>query len=101
MSGLYLVENENGPAYDRTRGRREQDGWREHAAFMDGLVEQGFIVLGGPIGEGEGESTLLLVRCDDEQTARGRRAADPWQGTLLRIATIRPWQLWLGSVPAG
>jgi hypothetical protein len=31
---------------------REQDAWDEHAAFMEALVDDGFVVLGGPIGEG-------------------------------------------------
>ena len=42
-----------GPDWDASRGRREQDGWVEHAAFMDGLVEDGFVILGGPVGNGE------------------------------------------------
>ena len=29
------------------RDMREQDGWDEHAKFMDGLVDEGFILLGG------------------------------------------------------
>ena len=34
---------------------REQDGWDEHARFMNGLVDDGFIVLGGPL-EGDRET---------------------------------------------
>jgi hypothetical protein len=40
-----------GPAWDLGRPMREQDGWAEHAAFMDALAEEGFIVLGGPVGD--------------------------------------------------
>ena len=29
----------------------QQTGWEGHAAFMDELVERGFIVLGGPLGD--------------------------------------------------
>jgi hypothetical protein len=31
---------------------REQDDWDAHAGFMDGLVDDGFVLLGGPVGDG-------------------------------------------------
>jgi uncharacterized protein YciI len=97
MTDYYLVENAKGPAWDRSRGRREQPGWDEHAAFMDALEEEGFVVLGGPIGEGEGENTLLVVDAEDEAAVRARLAEDPWAGDLLRIESVRPWSVWLRS----
>jgi hypothetical protein len=50
---FFVLTMVNGPRYDRSRARREQDGWDEHATFMDGLVEAGFVILGGPVGDGE------------------------------------------------
>jgi len=29
----------------------EQSNWPAHAAFMDGLVDAGFVILGGPLGD--------------------------------------------------
>ncbi|MGH9229772.1 MAG: hypothetical protein ACRD07_13795 [Acidimicrobiales bacterium] len=29
----------------------EPSGWPAHAAFMDGLVAHGFVVLGGPLAD--------------------------------------------------
>ena len=49
---------------------------------MDGLAEEGFMVLGGPIGEGDGENTLLVIDADDEPTVRARLAEDPWPEEL-------------------
>lgn len=43
----------HGPGWDASRGIREQQAWEEHAAFMDELVEDGFIILGGPLGNGD------------------------------------------------
>jgi len=91
----FLVENAKGPAYDHALARRAQAGWDEHAAFMDALVADGFIVLGGPIGEGDGENTLLIVEATTEGEVRERLAGDPWFGTVLQIDSIRPWQIWL------
>jgi uncharacterized protein YciI len=95
VADYYLVENAKGPAWDHERGRRAQEGWGEHAAFMDALVEDGFIVLGGPIGEGEGDNTLLVVDAEGEDAIRARLADDPWAEELLTIESIRPWSLWL------
>jgi uncharacterized protein YciI len=96
MPDYFLVERGKGPLWDRSRARREQDGWVEHAAFMDALVDEGFIVLGGPIGEGdEGDNTLLVVDADDEATVRARLGEDPWPLEVLTIESIRPWTVWL------
>ena len=96
MPDYFLVERGQGPDWDRSRGRREQAGWDEHAAFMDGLVEDGFVVLGGPIGEGdEGDNTLLVVDADDEAAVRARLGEDPWPQEVLTIESIRPWTVWL------
>ena len=48
----FAVRLVHGSGWDPLRQIRDQDGWSEHAAFMDGLVEDGFIILGGPIGGG-------------------------------------------------
>jgi len=91
----YLVERANGPAWDYSRGRREQAGWDEHAAFMDALTEEGFVVLGGPVGEGDGDYNLLVVKASGEEEIRSRLAADPWEGSILKISSVKPWSVWL------
>ncbi|MCU1658033.1 MAG: hypothetical protein JWO57_2689 [Pseudonocardiales bacterium] len=84
----------HGPRWDASRPIREQDGWSEHAAFMDALVDAGFIIVGGPIGGGE--ETLHVVQADDECQLRAQLANDPWASAgLLEVGSIRPWQLWL------
>jgi len=99
VSSLFVVENARGPAYDPSRGRREQDGWDEHAAFMDQLVEQGLIVMGGPLGDvAEGERTLLVMRAEDEAAVRRALEPDPWHETVLHLARVEPWTLWLGRL---
>lgn len=95
MADYYLVEQAKGPAWDHSRRRREQAGWDAHAKFMDALAEDGFVVLGGPIGEGDGENALLVVDAHDEAAIRARLAKDPWSDDLLTIASIRPWSVWL------
>jgi uncharacterized protein YciI len=94
----FAVRLVQGPGWDSTRRIREQDGWDEHAAFMDGLVEDGFIILGGPVGDGE--QTLHVVEAADERDVKTRLARDPWASAgLLQIGVIEPWALWLDSRP--
>jgi uncharacterized protein YciI len=92
----YVVTERQGANWDPSRPRREQDKWDEHAAFMDGLVEEGFVVLGGPLGDGD--EVLLVVRADGEAEIEARLAEDPWLPMeVLRISKIERWQIWLGS----
>jgi uncharacterized protein len=95
MADYYLVEEAKGPGWDQSRERREQTGWDEHAAFMDALVDERFIILGGPIGGAEGENVLLVVDAESEAAIRARLAEDPWLDGVLTIESIRPWSVWL------
>jgi uncharacterized protein YciI len=93
----YVVTREPGPAWDASVGMREQERWDEHAAFMDGLVDDGFIVLGGPLGDGT--KFLHIVDAESEQAIETRLADDPWAPMgLLRTAAIEPWEILLGSL---
>jgi uncharacterized protein YciI len=95
VADYYLVERAKGPAWDHSKGRREQAGWDEHAAFMDALTEEGVVILGGPIGEGDGENTLAVVDVDSEAAIRARLADDPWGEDMLTIVRVEPWSVWL------
>ena len=101
MADYFLVERAKGPAWDHSRPRREQQGWGEHAAFMDRLAGEGFIVLGGPIGEGDGENALLVVEAQDEAEVRARLADDPWPEELHATESIRPWTVLLRAETPG
>lgn len=93
----YLVESMPGPAWDHSKRRREQAGWVEHAAFMDALAEEGFVLLGGPVGEGDGDYALLVVNASSEEQIRARLAHDPWADSILTLASVKPWSVWLRS----
>jgi len=89
----------HGPERDPLSQIRGQEARDEHAEFMDGLVGDGFAILGSPVGDGE--QTLHLIRAADEDEIKTRLAADPWAlAGLLQIGTIEPWALWLDSRPA-
>lgn len=79
-----------GPAWDRSRAMNEQSGWDEHAAFMNELVDAGFIVLGGPVVDRYG--ALLVVEAESEEVVRAALARDPWTGRHL-VDTIERWTI--------
>jgi uncharacterized protein YciI len=90
----FAVTLAHGPAWDSSRPIRQQDGWDEHAAFFDGMVDDGFLIVGGPLGDGS--RTLHLIEADDQAAIAARLAGDPWAAAdRLRIGSIEPWALWL------
>jgi uncharacterized protein YciI len=73
---------------------REQDGWDEHARFMDGLVADGFVVLGGPL-EGDRE-VLHIVEAPSKEAVRERLAEDNWERNgMLTTTSIEGWTVLL------
>jgi uncharacterized protein YciI len=97
MPQLFAVIRTRGPAFEPSRPLEAQADWAAHAAFMNGLVRDGSVILGGPL---EGTADVLLVmRAASAEDARGRLAADPWTvQDLLRVSRISPWTLRLGSL---
>jgi len=94
---LFVVIRSRGPAWDDSRIMDEQLDWDAHAAYMDALTEEGFIVLGGPL-EGTRDA-MLIVRATDESEIAERLAADPWiRKGLLIEKLICPWRIRLGSL---
>ncbi|HCU91608.1 MAG TPA: hypothetical protein DHU96_02145 [Actinobacteria bacterium] len=90
----FAVKLVHGPGWDPSRQIRDQDAWDQHAAFMDGLADHGFVILGGPVGDGG--QTLHAVEATDENEIKARLGEDPWASAgLLRIGTIERWALWL------
>lgn len=91
---MYAVRLRRGGPWDWSRGLREQDGWDEHARFMDALVAEGMIVLGGVL-EG-GRDTLHAMEAPSEAHIRARLAQDPWAPNgMLTIASIEQWTILL------
>jgi uncharacterized protein YciI len=95
----FLVKRAHGSAWDPSRLRREQVGWDGHAAFMDELVKKGVIVLGGPVGEGDGHSALLVIEANDEVHVRELLAPDPWGEDMLATESIEAWSIFLRRSP--
>jgi len=61
---------------------------------MDHLVDDGLIIVGGPVGAGN--HTAHLIEGVDPHQIRAGLADDPWaKDGHLTIGSLDPWALWL------
>jgi hypothetical protein len=87
----FVVMRRSGPDYDAARPLEAQSGWDEHAAFMDRLVDEGFVVLGGPLADEH--RVVLAVEADSEATVRTTLGRDPWSGSHLVLDSVDAWTI--------
>ncbi|HET6773249.1 MAG TPA: hypothetical protein VFH36_08055 [Acidimicrobiales bacterium] len=86
---FFVVLRRAGPDWDPSRPLEQQSGWPEHAAFMDDLVDTGFVVLGGPLADEH--RVVLAIEAGSEDDVRATLARDPWSGTHLVVDTVDAW----------
>ncbi len=67
---------------------------------MDALVDEGFVLAGGPLGgEDDAPRVLHIVSAPDRAAVAAKLAQDPWTAMgLLQTVSIEPWTVLLGSV---
>ncbi|MGA2611414.1 MAG: hypothetical protein ABSH01_28540 [Terriglobia bacterium] len=100
MEQLFAVIRTRGERWNNSRPMEEQEDWESHAAFMNALHDDGFVLLGGPL-EGTPD-VLLIVRGSHREEIRSRLSGDSWsRNGLLRITQLVPWRLRLGSLGSG
>jgi uncharacterized protein YciI len=88
---FFVVLRRTGPEWDAARPLEEQSGWTEHAAFMDGLTDSGFVVLGGPLADEP--RVVLIVEAESEDAVRATLVRDPWDQTHLVIDSVGGWTI--------
>jgi uncharacterized protein YciI len=91
MPAFLVTVRRSGPKWEPSRPLEQQSNWPAHAVFMDGLVEDGFIVLGGPLADEH--RVVHAVEAESEDAVRATFARDPWSETHLHVDTIEPWTL--------
>jgi hypothetical protein len=88
---MFLVQlSHAGSQWDVARAMEDQTQWLAHASYMDLLVDEGIIVLGGPLDD---MRVVLAMEGESEEAVRAVLGRDPWSGTHLRIDTIEPWTI--------
>jgi hypothetical protein len=96
---FFVVLRRSGSEWDASRPLEEQTGWAAHASYMEGLVDAGFVVLGGPLVDEL--RVVLVVEAESEDDVRATLAGDPWSDSHLRIDTIDRWTIRLDGRQAG
>jgi hypothetical protein len=95
---LFAVIRTLGEAWQPSLPLERQADWDGHRSFMNGLLKDGFVVLGGPLDGSR--DVLLIVRANTPDEITDRLQTDPWTSmNLLKVSRIAPWTLRLGSLP--
>ena len=98
MKNTFVVISSVGPHRDPSKPTREQPFWDEHAAFIDQLVEDGFISMGGPLVDRDSlpQGALLIVNAQDENEVAEKLKNDPWfQRGILKPESIKRWEIFI------
>ena len=94
MKNTFVTISSAGPNRDSSKGTREQPLWDEHAAFIDQLVDEGFVLMGGPLVDEDG--AMLIVNADDENEVREKLKNDPWmKHGVLKLESVKRWQIFI------
>jgi uncharacterized protein YciI len=95
----FAVSRDAGPGWT-DGGMTEQPAVGDHAAFMNALADDGFVLFAGPLaGSEQGRiRVLLVVDADSEDDIHRRLADDPWVLTEQLVTTsIEPWTIFVGA----
>jgi hypothetical protein len=98
---IFAVMREAGPGW-APGGIYQQPQVNEHAAFMNELAAEAFLLFGGPLAGTEHDRVrvLLIVDADSEPAIHRRLAHDPWIPThQLVTRSIEPWMILVGELP--
>lgn len=87
----YVVLRRVGPQWQPGVPMEQQSDWDAHAAYMDGLVDDGFVVLGGPLADEV--RVVLVVESSSPDEVRRRLAEDPWSDSHLVVDAVEPWTI--------
>jgi uncharacterized protein YciI len=114
----FVVISQQGPSWDPSKTMRDQQLWTEHATFINGLVDEGFLLLGGPladrsrpdddfspvsepVGDDRLYRTMVVVRAPGSDDAAARLTEDPWIRSGVLVSTsIDRWEVLVGDPAA-
>jgi uncharacterized protein YciI len=90
-----IVRVKAGPAWGEGPPE-DQPGWDEHAEFIDGFVERGAFVMGGPYAANRGSISFWEGMTADE--VREAVARDPFVlNGVFELEEIRDWTVYVDT----
>jgi uncharacterized protein YciI len=70
----------------------------DHLAYLQSLVEEGTVVLAGPIGDGTG--AMMVLRAASEEAAQRVVERDPYTAAGVGVDhVLRPWNVVVPAQP--
>jgi uncharacterized protein YciI len=96
----FVAISSAGPNRALSKGAREQPFWDEHEVFIDQLVEDGFILMGGPLVDERGlpQGALLIVNAEDENEVKEKLKNDPWlEKGILKLESVKRWEIFIDA----
>ena len=94
MKNTFVTISSAGPNRDPSKPTREQPLWDEHAMFIDQLVAEGFVLMGGPLVDEGG--AMLIVNANDENEVREKLKNDPWfERGILKLESVKGWEIFI------
>jgi uncharacterized protein len=100
IANTFVAISSTGPNADPLKSTREQPFWDEHVAFIDQLIEEDFILMGGPLVD---EAclpcgALLIVNAEDEKKVREKLKHDPWfERGILQLESVNRWEIFVDT----
>ena len=97
---LFAVTREAGPGWTEGKGAFEQPAVADHAAFMNTLADEGFVLFAGPLAGTEHDHirVLLIANANSDTDIHRRLADDPWEIARRVVTTsVEPWNLLVGA----
>jgi uncharacterized protein YciI len=101
---LFAVTRDAGPGWTDGKGAFEQPAVNDHAAFMNGLADEGFVLFAGPLAGSEQDRirVLLIADAPSATDVHRRLADDPWERTQRVVTTsVEQWNLLVGDERLG
>jgi uncharacterized protein YciI len=95
----FAVIRQAGPRWG-DGGVNAQPHLDEHAAFMNALAGQGFLLLAGPLAGTEDARVrvLLIINAESQVDVHRRLADDPWETSgQLVTESVEPWTTLVGT----
>jgi uncharacterized protein YciI len=96
---VFAVIREAGPNWNNG-GIAAQPDLSDHAAYMNALGDEGFVLFAGPLAGTERHRlrVLLIVNAETADEVAGRLAADPWtRARRLEVVSVEPWNILVGG----
>jgi uncharacterized protein YciI len=101
---LFAVTRDAGPGWTAGKGAFEQAAVNDHAAFMNSLSDEGFVLFAGPLAGSEHDRirVLLIAEAPSATDVHRRLADDPWERAQRVVTTsVEQWNLLVGAKRLG